>query len=262
MIIEPYRFLEPLGRGSFGEVWRVEVCKEGLYAGRFFAAKLSYLPADHEEVTQEMQGTIRIIAENHPHILKLLSGESSIEGRLILVMELADGSLLDRWRHYRSSGAVFPWGELLFYMRQAAEALDYLHQRDFIHGGINPGDILLLDGQVKIADPGPFIRSDRQSARVHVTNLSKAFCTAPERKRGIDHFQSDQYALAATYVWLRAGYPTLSTDAQPEELSFVNCLSQPEREVLAKALSPEPDHRYSFCLEFVEALRQTSIAPG
>jgi serine/threonine protein kinase len=73
-------------------------------------------------------------------------------------MELADGSLLDRWRQCRASGAAFPVGELVLYVRQAAQALDYIHGHGLVHGGINPGDILLLDGQVKIADPGPPFR--------------------------------------------------------------------------------------------------------
>jgi len=261
MIIEPYRFLEPLGRGSFGEVWRVEFCRPGRLMGQLFAAKISYLPADHEDTTREMRESVRIIAENHPHILKLLSGEGYAGGRLLLVMELADGSLLDRWKQCRDSGAVFPLGELALYVRQAAEALDYIHGQDLVHGGINPGDILLLNGQVKIADPGPPISSDQPFARIQATNLSKAICMAPERKRGNNHFQSDQYALAATYAWLRVGRPTLGLDAQPEEIRSISCLSQPEQEVLVKALSPGPDHRYPSCIEFADAL-QRAVTEG
>jgi eukaryotic-like serine/threonine-protein kinase len=259
MIIESYRFLEPLGRGSFGEVWRVEFCKAGRLMGQLFAAKISFLPTEHEDTTREMVESVPIVTLNHPHILKLFTAEGYPQGRLLLVMELADGSLLDRWRQCRASGAVFPLGELVLYVRQAAEALDYIHGQGLVHGGINPGDILLLNGQVKLADPGPHVSSDQLFARIQATNLSKAICMAPERKRGNNHFQSDQYALAATYGWLRVGRPVLGLDSQPEEIRSISCLSQTEQEVLVKALSPGPDHRYPSCIEFADALQRAVI---
>jgi serine/threonine-protein kinase len=224
--------------------------------GRLFAVKISYLPADHQDVTEEMVESVRIFGENHPHILKLFAGEgSSIGGRLLLVMELANQSLLDRCRECRASGGAFPPAELNSYIRQAAEALDYIHGRELVHGGINPGDVLLLSNQVKIADPGPPVSPDWQFARIQLANLSKALCMAPERKRGDKHIQSDQYALAATYAWLRAGRPVLGLDSQAEEIRTVSSLSQLEQEVLIKALSPDPDHRYPSCTDFANALR-------
>ena len=54
MIINTCKFLEPLGRGSIGEVWRVEYCRPGALMGRFLAAKISYLPGDHEDIAQEI----------------------------------------------------------------------------------------------------------------------------------------------------------------------------------------------------------------
>src|SRR5260370_9620939 len=103
MIIEPYKFLEPLGRGSFGEVWRVEFSKAGPRMGQLFAAKISYLPSEHEDITREMRESVPIITLNHPHILQLFSGAGYPEGRLLLVMELAELSLLDRCRQCRPS---------------------------------------------------------------------------------------------------------------------------------------------------------------
>jgi serine/threonine protein kinase len=255
MIIEPYRFLEPLGRGSFGEVWRVEACT-GPLIGQLFAAKISYLPAEHEHITREMGETIRIMTERHRYILKLFSGEGCFDGRLLLVMELAEGSLLDRSRQYRASGAPFPVRELVLYVRQAAEALDYVHERDLVHGGINPGDILLLNGQARIADPTPV---DQAFARIQAANLSKALCMAPERRRGDKHFQSDQYALAATYAWLRIGEPALGLETHVQDMRTISHLLRPEQNVLERALCPEPDNRYRSCLEFAEALNRAVI---
>lgn len=256
MIIDSYRFLEPLGRGSFGEVWRVEICKAERLMGQRFAAKISYLPADHEDTTREMQDSLPIITAKHPHILQLLSGESFHGGRLLLLMELADGSLLDHWRQCRASEEAIPLGALVRYLRQAAVALDYIHGNGLVHGGINPGDILLHNGHAKIADPGPSIDSDHSLKRIQLTNLSKAICMAPERKHGTNSVQSDQYALAATYAWLRAGQPIVGLENQPDSVRSIGCFTSREQQALLKALSPVPEHRYPTCVEFTDALQQ------
>jgi len=251
MLIDSYQFLEPLGRGSFGDVWRVQF-QRGSFKG-MFAAKISHQPAESEQVNHEMKATIRILEQRHPHLLKLYHGEGFYE-RLLLLMELADGTILDRWKQFSRSQTVFPLAELLRQMRQAAQALDHLHERGFIHGGINPEDILLVNGEVKVADPGPPLSLIRHDARISTANLSKAICMAPERQQGRDHIQSDQYSLAATYVWLRAGEPGFGLDTQPEAIRSIKCFSETECRVLMKAFSEEPDARYPTCTQFVEAL--------
>jgi serine/threonine protein kinase len=255
MIFESYRFLDPLGRGSFGEVWRVEFLRVGNNLGRLFAVKCSYLSADHEAISYEMRHSVPILSLTHPHILQLFACEGFIEGRLLLVMELADGSLMERWRQCRASGSGLPLVELMLSVQQVAEALDCVHERGFVHGGINPGDVLLLNGHVKIADPSPPLLSAQAYARLQAANLSKALCMAPERKHGSNTCESDQYALAATYAWLRIGHPVLELDARPEELRSISSLSASEQEVLVKALSVEPDRRYPSCIAFADALR-------
>jgi serine/threonine protein kinase len=196
--------------------------------------------------------------ESHPHLLKHFSGEECVGERLLIVMELADGSLLDRWRQYRNSGAVFPLIELVTYLQEAAEGLDYIHGNDLIHGGINPGDILLLNGHVKIADPGNLNCNSPDDRHRPFGNLSKVACLAPEIGRGVESPQSDQYALAATYAWLRLGYPLEGPATRVEELSRGG-LSEAERAPVLKALSSEPDDRYPTCVEFAAAVRRAIL---
>ncbi len=260
MNLESHRLIKPLGRGSFGEVWRVEYCKPGRRMGQFFAAKISYLPADHQDIAREMVEYGPIITRlRHSHIIQLFSGEGFAEGRLVLVMELADGSLMDRWKEFSAAGRVFPPRELVVYVRQAADALDYIHGHQLIHGGINPGDILLVNGQVRIADPGPPVSPDDPFVRIQIANLSKAICMAPERKLGTNYVHSDQYALAATYAWLRVGRPLLGLDTRPTDIRSVNCLSRPEQDVLVRALSSIPQERYPSCIEFADALQSAVV---
>lgn len=205
MLIDSYQFLEPLGRGSFGDVWRVQHCT-GPRKGRMFAAKISHEPADSGQVNHEMKATIRILEQRHPHLLMLYQGEGFYE-RLLLLMELADGTILDRWKQFSRSQTVFPVAELLRQMHQAAQALDHLHEKGFIHGGINPEDILLVNGEVKVADPGPPISSIRQDARVSTANLSKAICMAPERRQGRNHIQS-RSVFPRSHICLATGWGT------------------------------------------------------
>jgi len=222
--------------------------------GRVIAAKLTYQPASHDDVRREMQGISYILTLSHPHLLKHFFAEEFF-GRLIIAMDLADGNLLDRWTEHRRSESVLASAELTMHMRQAAEALDYIHERGLVHGGVNPEDILLLNGKVQIADPGPSALSVQPLTEIPTGNLSKTICMAPERRRGIEHFQSDQYALAASYVWLRSGQPLFGLETQFESIRSISCVSERECQVLVRALSAQPDARYPTCIEFVDALQ-------
>jgi serine/threonine-protein kinase len=178
-------------------------------------------------------------------------------------MGLADGNLLDRWRLGRAAATPLSVTELTHYMHQTAEALDFIHGEGFIHGGVNPEDILLVNGEVKVADPGPPVSWIEPHAQISTANLSKAICMAPERRNGINHFQSDQYSLAATYVWLRAGQPSFGLDAQPAAIRSITGCSEPASKVLMRALALEPDARFADCVQFVDALATAdSEGPG
>src|SRR5437899_11962199 len=120
-----YRLIAPLGQGGFGEVWKCEA-PGGLHKAIKFVAGNEGLDrtcsADQERHSLEYIKTIR-----HPFLLSIERVEV-VHDDLLIVMELADRSLHDLLVKKRDAGLPgIPRGELLTYMREAAEALDLLN---------------------------------------------------------------------------------------------------------------------------------------
>src|SRR5262249_43528630 len=146
------RFVTMIGAGTFGEVWHAEYCVEPTQV----AVKLSFGHINEQSVQGELGVLERVVSLQHQAILSLIN-ISVIEDKLLVGMELAEESLLDRLNQYRSRAKPFPISELMLYLRQVAEGLDHLHRRSLTHGGVNPTDILLSSGQAKIGDFGPLL---------------------------------------------------------------------------------------------------------
>src|SRR6478752_418488 len=92
-----YRLLERIGGGGFGEVWKCEA-PGGLHkAIKFVFGDLSSAKDNGERAEQELKALSRVKTVRHPYILSL-ERYDIIEGRLIIVMELADRNLWDRFR--------------------------------------------------------------------------------------------------------------------------------------------------------------------
>ncbi len=108
-----------------------------------------------ERAGGELRALQRIRAVHHPFILSLERIEV-VEGQLIVVTELADGTLLDRFREYQQRGlAGIPRDRLLEYLRDTADALDFLCQKhELQHLDIKPANLLLVADRVKVADFG------------------------------------------------------------------------------------------------------------
>jgi serine/threonine protein kinase len=188
-----------------------------------------------------------------------------LDDRLLIVMDLADGSLRDRLQACRAEGKTgIPMEELLTYFREAAEALDFLHDKQVQHRDIKPDNILLLGRHVKVADFGLARLQRGQSMNSTASSGTPAYM-APEVWENKVHFHSDQYSLAATYVELRLDrrlYPSDSLAAMMvdtlQATPDLAPLDKAEQQVLHRALAKDPTKRYRSCLEFVDALAQSS----
>jgi eukaryotic-like serine/threonine-protein kinase len=145
-----YTLSERIGAGGYGEVWKVEAPGGLTKALKFVQGRL-----DDQKAASEFQALSRIRQVRHPFLLSLERIEV-VDGQLLIVTELADRSLWDRFEECRQSGLRgIPRKELLGYLSDAAEALDYMRESFSLqHLDIKPENLLLVGGRAKVADFG------------------------------------------------------------------------------------------------------------
>src|SRR5262249_40391179 len=175
------------------------------------AIKRILRPLDHAEAQLELRALGEIRQLRHSYLLQTRD-YGLLDNRLYVVMDLADSTLSDRLQQCKAAGLEgIPVEELLQYIREAAEAIDYMHGEKVHHRDIKPKNILLLGGHAKVADFG--LARMVASQRLTVTGSGTAPYMAPEVWRRQVSTHSDQYSLAVSYAELRLGrMPFAGTD--------------------------------------------------
>src|SRR5215207_7195824 len=123
---------------------------------------------------------------------------------------MAAQNLLQLWHEHHAQGQPgIPPEELLSYLGQAAEGIDFLNTREpaLIHRDIKPEHLLLTtDGRVTVAGSELAKPVEGNSAAVASAEfrLTMAYA-APELFAHRVTRRTDQYSLALTYYRLRTG---------------------------------------------------------
>ncbi len=257
--ITGYKLEQLIGRGGFGEVWRSEA-PGGLHK----AVKFVYGATDQHLAIRELRSLERIKGVHHPFLLTL-ERFGVVDERLVIVTELADGSLEDVYNRHRERGSCgIPRASLLSYLHDAADALDYLHSQYHLqHLDIKPGNLLLVGGHVKVGDFG--LLKDLNDVDCSIVGGLTPVYAPPELFDGRPSLHSDQYSLAVMFQELLTGTRPFSgrTIAQlatqhVHNAPNLNPLPASDRPLIARALEKDPNRRYSNCCEFVDALRSAS----
>jgi len=253
--------LEPLGRGGFGEVWKCEA-PGGLHkAIKFVAGDSDAVPNTSAQLRQELEAFQQVKAIRHPFLLSLERVEL-VGNELVMVMELADRQLGDRFTECRAQGRPgIPREELLGYLREAAEALDVIGAKYGLqHLDVKPANLFLTAGHVQVGDYGLVSKLDAGKSRGESRGFTPRYA-APEVLCGQVHTRSDQYSLALVYQELLTGtFPFSGTTARQLMLQHMSAqpdlkaLSEPDRAAMVTALAKRPEARFASCAEFVRAL--------
>ena len=254
--IPGYKTQNLLGRGGYGEVWHA-IAPGGIAK----AIKIVFGDVDDSQAATEMRALSRIKDVRHPLLLSIERIEI-VAGNLVIVTELADHSLKERFQQLQGGHTTgIPQDELLGYVADSAEALDFLYSRYSLqHLDVKPENILLVSGRAKVGDFGLVKNLYERSASL-VGGLTPTYAP-PEVFEGKPSRHSDQYSLAIRYVQMLTGtLPFAATNvAQLATLHLhgvpeLSVLPKRQRPVIARALSKDPEQRFESCTAMVQALR-------
>lgn len=258
------------GRGGFADVWEAIDPTGRRTAVKFMAS------GNAASSVKEMR-LIQAIQKLHHRNLLRINNVWSIPSYIVVSMELSDGSLLDLLDVYLQEYHTPLGAELVIgYLKQAADALDYLNARRHPHEGrlvgfqhcdVKPSNLLLSGEVVKLADFG--LCTPVGSLQSTYSRAGTLDFTAPEVHRGHLAETSDQYGLAITYYYLRTNrfpFPVTPPGFQREysytrpqpDLSLVR---RGERWVLERALDLEPTKRWANCSTMMAAMQEATQTP-
>src|SRR5947209_3071088 len=247
--IPGYRLLDRLGGGGFGEVWKAEARGGLLKAIKFVYGDLQDAGDDGLRAEQELKALRRVQTVRHPYILSLERFDI-IDGQLMIVMELADKNLWDRFRECKQQGLPgIPREELMRYMEETAEALDLMNvEYQLQHLDIKPQNIFLIYNHIKVADFG--LVKDFQGVVASMTGGVTPVYAAPETFDGLVTRFCDQYSLAIVYQELLTGQrPFSGTNVHQLVMQHVqgipnlSVLPAEEQPIICRSLAQNPDDR-------------------
>jgi serine/threonine protein kinase len=256
VLADRFRLVRELGRGSLGVVW---LAADAQLNEDFTALKiLNPRFVNNRQSIAELKREILLARRlRHPHILAVYTFWEAGEFRFIS-MEFVDGMSLAE--AMRERNRAFTPAEILPWVEQICDALDFAHGEGLLHRDVKPANLLLAkDGSIRLADFSiartlEEARSDSPAANETRGTLS---FMSPEQLLGqrLDG-RSDQYSLACTIYQLLSGGPPFpaSTPAdafereKPKPIAHLHALVN---KTLMRMLSIEPIGRYSNCMAFL-----------
>jgi eukaryotic-like serine/threonine-protein kinase len=205
---------------------------------------------------------------SHPHIVRVFDyGIDPDSGMPYLVMDYApNGSL--RKRH--PTGSIVSLTNVVTYVHQVADALQYAHDQKIIHRDIKPENMLIgKNDEILLSDFGIALQSSSTKSQMVQAVAGTTSYMAPEQFNGHPRAASDQYALGVVvYEWLCGSRPytgpffevaTQHMFAELPPLREKNPHIHPEVEqVITIALSKEPKWRFASVHAFANALQQAA----
>lgn len=209
----------------------------------------------------------RTVAQmSHPNILSVFD-IGAVEHSYYLAMEYIPGGDLKELMKSRP----LPESRAIEILRQVAAALDYAHQKGFVHRDVKPENVLLReDGSVVLTDFG-IAKAIGSSTKMTGTGttIGTAHYMSPEQARGqkVDG-RSDIYSLGVVFYEMLTGQvPYQAEDSFAIALKHINdptpqlpSYLSSWQPLLEKMLAKDPDQRTRNVSEVLAALDGRSVA--
>ena len=280
--VGPWRLDAEVGRGGMGTVWRArrdDGAFEQTVAIKFVRPELAT-----DLLRKRLEAERRILAGlQHESIARLIDGGVTAEGVPYLVLEYVDGEPIDAWCSHHQ----LPVAARLRLFLAVCSAVDFAHRKLVLHRDLKSTNVLVDEhGRPKLLDfgiaklLGPETASEDWTALGFARPLTPEWAS-PEQLRG-DALTtaSDVYSLGVLLCSILTGErPHRWTGQSPDDLARQIAESGGEpvsallrrstspgigrralrgdlQRVLARALAPEPEHRYGSAAELAADLER------
>ncbi len=278
-MIGAYRLLRLIGSGGMGHVY-LAARDDGSYEQQV-AIKLSQQHFDDKSV-KRFQNERQILAQlRHPHIAQLLDGGTASSQQPYLVMEYIKGQSISQYCIDHHLGLR----DRLRLLLQVCQAVSFAHQNLVLHRDLKPDNILVDEaGQVKLLDFGiaKLLSEDANMPNQTMTQIMTRNYASPEQIKGeLVGTQSDLFSLAVIAYELVTGFHPFDKKSlmerdqdvlsgkvkritqltDPNQAVFPELILRHEKikgdleNILIKALSTAPAHRYGSVESFAEDIK-------
>lgn len=256
-----YRLIRLIGQGGFADVY----LGEHIHLNNFAAIKVLKAQLTQAEMKNFRAEARTMMDLIHPCIVRVHDfGVEPGSNTPFLVMDYAPGGSL---RQSYPGGTCLSPSNILPYIKQVAEALQYVHDQHLIHRDVKPENMLLgRNNAVLLSDFGIAIATQN----IGVAAVGTAAYMAPEQNAFQPCPASDQYALGVVvFEWLCGVRPfTGSSNVElaqkhayelPPPLRSINpTISLGLESVVLNALAKDPKQRYASVKDFADEFEKAS----
>jgi serine/threonine protein kinase len=270
VVINGYRLVNLLMTGQHSQVWEVEE----LYTGRHYALKILLPEAAAQRIHRRMMANEARVGMqlDHPNIIKTFKYFADDEAPH-LIMELFPASNL-RLRILRQHPVIYECTRQI--LEQAALALDYMHQKGFVHRDVKPDNILVsAAGDVRLIDFALAARIGRSWGswfrRGQKVQGTRSYMSPEQiRGKGFDP-RADIYSFGCTVYELITGRPPFRADSpasllakhlheKPRPMRTYNeNVSEALDQLVLRMLAKDPEDRPQSMHEVVAELRRIPV---
>jgi hypothetical protein len=242
VLAERYRVVAPISSGAMGAVYRAHdsECSEDVALKRLTDRRHS----------ERFDIEARLLAHlNHPRVVRVRDYFRDESGKY-LIMDLVEGRDLGYLLMERGRPGI-PVEEAIEHVRQACEALQYVHDQQIVHRDVKPQNLIMSKDGVVLVDFGVATELDEEGGTV---GIGTPRFMAPEVFAG-GHVspRADVFGLAATLWTLLVGKPPVYADPKPLSQRVPEVTPELEQTILA-GLEMLPERRVASVSAFARAL--------
>ena len=270
--IEQFRIEEQIGAGTNGRLFASRHLSEQTFAA---VRILDDLPGqDGDARRREYEDRFALIAQtqaalSHPHIIRTHRYGRQAGSTLYLITDLMDGDSLES---LVAAGQTLPLALCVDIALQAADALQYAHDRQVVHGGVKPNNVLRRQREAaREAAEGIQVRlSDFQMVRLENGSYGKGALAymSPEQCQGLEiDRRSDLYSLGIVLYQLVTNLlPFQPTDREEASAKHMHQAPPPPKRnrpdlspsleaIILRCLMKRPEERFDSAGELADALK-------